>query len=113
MRLWNLSQIFCHFFTSICSYLVGLEVEVLAKAFHSGPCCSAMPAPKILVLITKATNECSDEPVHLCSLNRAFTACIHKESMKINIELEFRHLALLYSIGYFEIWTLVSIFRQH
>ena len=85
----------------MCIYLVGLEVEVLARAFYSFPCCSARPAPKILLLITKASNEGSDELVHLCSLTRAFTACIHKESMKNNIELEFRHLALLFSIGYF------------
>ena len=33
---------------------------------------------KILVLIAFATREDSDEPAHMCSVPRAFTACTHK-----------------------------------
>ena len=42
----------------------------------------------ILVLLNLASSEGSDEPVHMRSLARAFSSCIHKEQNKRKVKVK-------------------------
>ena len=50
------------------------EVNILTILYSLGP----QPHPRIWVLIVSVSRECSDKPVHMHSLARAFVSRIHK-----------------------------------